>query len=326
MENDLTLLIFAVLAGLLMLANAGEERPGPRTVTLVISGVLSGGALTIAGLAALAYALLYAAGGISAGRLRAAETIFIPFILAGGLGLLLLLVPAVQKRLARFIPIRPGSAITVFSLTLALLFLAFQLGTQLAVDVLSAVTKGPPLTKTAIVIQDGPLLIIAFLGVGLFVRRSLSATARRLGLVPLPGPWWFGVALAGIVVFLLVGVGIDRLSQALTPEVARRVNEASKTVFGQFNTAGGVIFLAAVAGVAEEMLFRGAMLPRFGLIFTSLLFAAAHTQYGITFASLEVFVLGLGLGWLRLQAGTLACIVLHVGYDLAVGLIGINIH
>ena len=326
MENVVTLLIFAVLAGLLMLANAGEERPGPRTVTLVISGVLSGGALAIAGLAAFASALRFAAGGIGASQLRAAMTIAIPFMLAGGLGLLLLLFPGLQKRLARFIPVRPGSAITVFSLTLALLFLALQLGTQLAVDVVSAVTKGPPLTKTAILIQDGPLLAVAFLGVGLFVRRSLPATARRLGLVPVPARWWFGVALAGIVVFLAVGVGIDRLSQTLTPEVARRVSEASKTVFGQFNTAGGVLFLAAVAGVAEELLFRGAMLPRFGLIFTSLLFAAAHTQYGITFASLEVFILGLGLGWLRLQAGTLACIVLHVGYDVAVGLIGINIH
>ena len=325
MDNLVTLLVFAVLAGLLMLANAGEERGGPRTLTLILSGVLSGGALAIAGLGALGYALLYAAGGIAAGRLRAAETIFIPFVLAGGLGLLLLL-PAVQQRLARVIPIRPGSPISVFSLTLALLFLAFQLGTQLAVDVLSAVTKGPPLTRTAILVQDGPLLAIAFLGVGLFLRRSIPAAARRLGLYPLPAPWWFAVALAGIVAFLLVGTGIDRLSQAITPEVARRVSEASKTVFGQFNTAGAVVFLAAVAGVAEELLFRGAMLPRFGLIFTSLLFAAAHTQYGITFASLEVFILGLGLGWLRLQAGTLACIVLHVGYDMAVGLIGINIH
>jgi membrane protease YdiL (CAAX protease family) len=324
-ENLVTLLVFAILAGLLMVANAGEERRGPRTLTLILCGVLSGGALTIAGLGAIGYALFYAAGGIGAGRFRAAETIFIPFVLAGGLGLLLLL-PAAQQRLVRLIPIRPGSPITVLSLTLALLFLAFQLGTQLAVDVLSAVTNGPPLTRTAILVQDGPLFVIAFLGVGLFVRRSLPATARRLGLVPLPTPWWFGVALSGIVVFLLVGVGIDRLSQALTPDVARRVSEASKTVFGQFNTASGILFLAAVAGVAEELLFRGAMLPRFGLILTSLLFAAAHTQYGITFASLEVFILGLGLGWLRLQAGTLACIVLHVGYDVAVGLISINIH
>jgi uncharacterized protein len=324
-ENLVTLLIFAVLGGLLMLANSGEERRGPRTFTLILSGVLSSGALAVAGLAGLGYALVYAAGGISASRLRAAETIFIPFVIAGALGLSLL-VPAVQQRLARFIPIRPGSPITIFSLVLALLFLAFQVGTQLAVDVLSAVTKGPPLTRTAIVVQDGPLLLIAFLGVGWLVRRSLPSAARRLGLIPLPAPWWFLVAMVGIAVFLVVGAGIDRLSQALTPEVARRVSEASKTVFGQFNTAGAVIFLAAVAGVAEELLFRGAMLPRFGLILTSLLFAAAHTQYGITFASLEVFILGLGLGWLRLQAGTLACVLLHVGYDVAVGLIGINVH
>jgi membrane protease YdiL (CAAX protease family) len=76
--------------------------------------------------------------------------------------------------------------------------------------------------------------------------------------------------------------------------------------------------------VAEEIVFRGALQPRFGLIATAFLFAAVHTQYGITFASLEVFVLGLGLGWLRAASkSTLPGIVTHAGYDLIVGLIGL---
>jgi membrane protease YdiL (CAAX protease family) len=66
------------------------------------------------------------------------------------------------------------------------------------------------------------------------------------------------------------------------------------------------------------------MLPRFGVLATTLLFAAVHTQYGITFATLEVFVIGLGLGWLRLRAGTLACIVSHAGYDIIVGLLALH--
>jgi CAAX protease family protein len=88
-----------------------------------------------------------------------------------------------------------------------------------------------------------------------------------------------------------------------------------------------VIFLAVVAGIAEEIVFRGALQPRFGIVATSFLFATVHTQYGITFASLEVFVLGLLLGWLRSASrSTLPGITTHAGYDLAVGLIGLLQH
>ena len=51
-----------------------------------------------------------------------------------------------------------------------------------------------------------------------------------------------------------------------------------------------------------------------------LLFAALHIQYAVSFATLEVFVLGLGLGWLRVRSGsTLTGMVTHAGYDIAVG-------
>ena len=40
-------------------------------------------------------------------------------------------------------------------------------------------------------------------------------------------------------------------------------------------------------------------------------------------ATLEVFVLGIGLGLLRVRSGsTLPCMVTHAGYNIAVGLLG----
>jgi membrane protease YdiL (CAAX protease family) len=36
-----------------------------------------------------------------------------------------------------------------------------------------------------------------------------------------------------------------------------------------------------------------------------------------------VFVLGIGLGWLRVRSGTLTAIVAHAGYDIAVGLVSL---
>ena len=84
-----------------------------------------------------------------------------------------------------------------------------------------------------------------------------------------------------------------------------------------------MLLIGVLAGVCEETLFRGALVPRLGVVVTAVLFAALHTQYAITFATLEVFVLGIGLGLLRVRSGsTLPCMVTHAGYNIAVGLLG----
>jgi membrane protease YdiL (CAAX protease family) len=49
---------------------------------------------------------------------------------------------------------------------------------------------------------------------------------------------------------------------------------------------------------------------------SALLFAALHAQYAISLATLEIFILGLVLGWLRRRAGTTGAIVAHSGYDM----------
>ena len=55
-----------------------------------------------------------------------------------------------------------------------------------------------------------------------------------------------------------------------------------------------------------------------------ILFAALHTQYALSFATLEVFVLGLGLGWLRVRAASVVPgMVTHAGYDIAVGFLSL---
>ncbi|HSO93837.1 MAG TPA: CPBP family intramembrane glutamic endopeptidase, partial [Candidatus Dormibacteraeota bacterium] len=198
---------------------------------------------------------------------------------------------------------------------------AQQIGSQLAVNVLDALKNSPPLTVTDLLFQDIPLLALAFFGVGLLSRRSLRSTLERLGLVPPPAPYWWLVALLAIPVFMAVAFGIEAVAGVVTPATQKEVTDVSTLLFSRFNNPAAVIFLGLLAGIVEETLFRGALVPRLGIILTAILFAALHTQYGITFASLEVFVLGVGLGWLRVKSGTLTCIVAHAGYDIAVGLV-----
>jgi len=183
-------------------------------------------------------------------------------------------------------------------------------------------TASPPVTIGDMLAQDIPLIILAFVGVGLFVRRSPREAAQRLGwMAPRSQRWWL-VAVGGIFVFLAVAAGIELLAKWLSPSSQQQVTNATNVLFSQFNNPLGIVLLGVLPAFMEETLFRGALLPRLGLVVTTILFAALHTQYAISFATLEVFVLGMGLGWLRVWTrSTLPCMVTHAGYDIAVGLL-----
>lgn len=298
-----------------MLANFGERSRTPRILTWIAGGVISGVAVLTPLLTAAARA-----GFKSEVSFRAAEEVALFTAVGGGLALVYL-VPPVRRAIARITPLRTESPVVYLTVTIGLIFLGQQLGSQLAINVLATLKDSPPLTVTDLLFQDIPLLLLAFFAVGLFVRRSFPETLDRLGLVPPPARYWWLVALLAIPVFMGVAYGIEWVAGVVTPATQKEVTDVSTVLFSRFNNPGAVIFLGVLAGVVEEILFRGALVPRLGILVTALLFAALHTQYGITFASLEVFVLGLGLGWLRVRSGTLTCIVAHAGYDIAVGLL-----
>jgi len=296
-----------------VLANFGERYSTPRILILIAGGILAGLSLLVGLVGSLLHLLAYAAGGESASQFRLAEQTLIPFAAAGILGLVYLW-PAAQRAVARMLPIRPGSPVIYLTVVLGLLLVAQQLGAQ--------VTSQLPLTYGELLAQDIPFLILAFVGVGIFIRRSPRDAIERLGLPPPARKRWWLVAVIGIGVFLAVAFGIESVASVVAPEQQKKVTDVSNVLFSHFNNPGAIIFLGLLAAVVEETLFRGAMQPRLGILVTSILFAALHTQYAVSFATLEVFVLGLGLGWLRAQSGsTLPGMVTHAGYDIAVGLI-----
>jgi membrane protease YdiL (CAAX protease family) len=111
------------------------------------------------------------------------------------------------------------------------------------------------------------------------------------------------------------------LGYALDPQLAHRVDASSQHVFGALSaTALGIALLAVVPGLAEEILFRGALQPRIGLLATALLFTSTHTEYGLSFVTLEVLVLAIGLGLIRRYTNTTTSCVCHIAYNLLVGI------
>lgn len=78
-----------------------------------------------------------------------------------------------------------------------------------------------------------------------------------------------------------------------------------------------IILLCLVAGLAEEILFRGALQPRVGIWPAAVLFGLLHA-YGRLYVAVAIFA-GAGLGYLYDYTGSLAAAVAaHAIYNLTV--------
>jgi membrane protease YdiL (CAAX protease family) len=189
---------------------------------------------------------------------------------------------------------------------------------------LSGVSLGAELFTAAL------MLAAAFLGIGLAIRRTLGQSLVRLGLrLPTTQDVIWGVG-AGIVLYIaLIIMGVI-WSATSSPEQIAEQSAAAEQIARSFNTLPLAFALSLAAALSEEILFRGALQPIFGLIPTSLFFALIHVQYTLTPATLIIFVVGLGLGWVRQRQSTSAAIIAHFVYNfvqlalaiLAGGLLG----
>lgn len=85
-------------------------------------------------------------------------------------------------------------------------------------------------------------------------------------------------------------------------------------------SAGEIIRIALLSGIAEELLFRGALQPWAGLIITSVLFGILHFVPDKAWFPWTIFATGFGFlaGWLFESRGSLvAPITAHVIVNLA---------
>jgi uncharacterized protein len=228
-----------------------------------------------------------------------------------------LMAKPVRERISRVLPIDPDNP--VHALALVLTVLLFGVLVTSTAFIPTSVANQPPLTVGDLIAQELPLLIIAVAGVGLFIRRNLAGTATRLGLVR-PAWWHIVLAVAAAGIFYAFAEAMHTLSLTLTPDVARQVDSTTQHLFGGLNGPVGIAVIALAPGICEEILFRGALQPRIGLIATALLFTAFHAQYGISLDALSVLVIALGLGLIRKYTSTTTSLVSHVTYNLVVGI------
>ena len=250
------------------------------------------------------------------------------FILLAILGVALLLRP-VRRLLARIIPISADSLVDAVALAYSILILAnlwFMVGVgfETIATMMTESPESPPGEMIALMWwQSLMLIVMAFIGVGWLSRRGWRDVLQRLGLV-----WagWRHVAAGiglGLVMFLFL-IPFTMLMEMADWNMDPNIEKIVEQLFGPLITSlPGVITLGAAAALGEELVYRGALQPRFGILLTSLIFALTHNQYGISPATLFVLLLGLVLGWTRRRYSTTASIFLHATYNIAIGLMGL---
>jgi uncharacterized protein len=227
----------------------------------------------------------------------------------------------IRERVSHVLPIDPDSPVHALALALAVLLFGTQVTSILFMS-LTASADQTPLSVGDLIVQETPFLVLAAAGVGIFIRRNMSQVATRLGLV-VPAWWQVVLAVAAAGAFFAFGVGMDQLGQAWTPDVARQVHTTTQHLYSGLGGPVGIATLALAPGICEEILFRGALQPRIGLIATALLFTSIHTQYGLSLDALSVLVIALGLGLIRKYTNTTTSSISHITYNLVVGLAGV---
>jgi hypothetical protein len=181
------------------------------------------------------------------------------------------------------------------------------------------------LSPTSLLLNMGIFVLFAVLGAGLGMRRSLPDTLERLGLrAPTMRELGAGIGMAFVLFWAVLLIG-SIWQLIVPPETIEEQTELSGLIAGSIDTMTAALFLALTAAIGEEIAFRGALQPIFGLLPTAVIFTLTHIQYTLTPATLGILIVGLGFGYVRQRYNTTAAIVTHFLYNgslLAIALYG----
>lgn len=160
-------------------------------------------------------------------------------------------------------------------------------------------------------------VMFAFAAVRLWVGRDWATARARLGLDRM-GPREAAVAVIGLGAVMGVNAGMEWTERLHFPALWDQDQQMGRMIAGELSLATALV-LGVSAGVGEEMMVRGALQPRVGLVWASLLFACGHVQY-TWFGMLTIALLGVTLGIVRQRTNTTTAIVVHVLYDIIAAL------
>ena len=248
----------------------------------------------------------------------------VALLISAGISLACFL-PAIRRKAAAVIDTNPQSFVHATALATAMAI------TLMCLIPLVAVGEPPllpmlQLDKAALPPADDQLrstlytlvwgLPAAFLIVGYPIRRTLGEARQRLGLErPSLRQIIFAIVMTGALLLVIpfFGQGIEFLWKTLGWPLTDQ--EAIKLLFG-FTAGPLAAFIASVvAGLGEEIVFRGVLQPRLGILLPALMFTSVHAfQYNFD-ALIQVFFLGVIFGIVRKRSNTTTAAIIHFAYD-----------
>ncbi|MGH7846943.1 MAG: CPBP family intramembrane glutamic endopeptidase [Candidatus Binatia bacterium] len=154
---------------------------------------------------------------------------------------------------------------------------------------------------------------LALAGVGFLMRRDLKQSLVRLGFVPITLREF--VQAVAVTVPLVLGVVLFEFAEEVFFPEIHALEDRFPLEFANVSPLLGIPALSLAAGVGEEAVFRGALQPRFGILLTSLLFAALHVQYQLP-GMILIFGIGVILGIMRNRKSTTFTACVHMVYDI----------
>jgi len=323
-----TLIIALSLGIIVYLANVQQNRPKPPTAFNLLLYALAGltvvqGFLTF--LAGVGSGALAAETGISI-DLRTASIYALVATLAAILSVAIIRWRGVREWIARhairsdgkLVRYDPASTVHTTAIVMAILLVISTIGNFVLAGGIEGLAEDYAQSVNLVETLLSNFLLYAFfalLGVGLFLRRDLIGTLRRLRIYPV---LFSHIGLGAIVGILLYALqfGLIAFWASYAPESLTQQSSAAQQLFNLFS--GSLLLgllLAVTTGIGEELFFRGALQPIFGIFWTSVFFVLMHSQYILTFASLVIFLVSIGFGLLARRFSTVAAMVAHIVYN-----------
>ncbi len=246
------------------------------------------------------------------------------------------LIPSVRSWVAQQLPLDDQSPVNAFALSLVCCFTVVGLGQLIGTGgrpvLLTVIQARPELVKelmeqnllAAMVYGLGWTILGVMLVVGFPVVRSAPEALVRLGLVrPTLRQVLGGLLLAGAMVGVVT---------ALDPVITMvwkffgwpmTDSKAFSQLLAPAMTPLGAVILGVTAGVGEELMIRGALQPRLGMVLPNLCFTGLHAfQYGFD-GLLVVFLIGMVLAVVRARTNTTTAAVVHGSYDFILVMISV---
>jgi membrane protease YdiL (CAAX protease family) len=323
------------MVGLALLTYLGARHLLVRVLTLLYMGLLDLlFMLLLTGLTFLGLVSPEVLSGHPTEEVLTPEAIWQVLAVLGGVTLVLLAslvfyLPGVRRVLARVLPIDPDSFVHATALvvtvgySLALVVSLLVLGEPVILLILRQ-HRGHQLAEewsrsSAMLSEVYSLVWLVpgvFLAVGYPWLRNLREAAQRLGLVPLR-PLQIGIACSAAVVLVLVSTGFDAVATRVWERLGWPVTDSKlfDELMKAFINPLGAVVIGVVAGLGEELVVRGLLQPRLGIVLSNLFFTSLHAlQYNFD-ALLSVFLFGLILGLIRKYRNTTTSAIVHGMYD-----------